>query len=580
MVASGSSSRPGAAPDGGARLTAAGGRVEADHWTPPQHGKPPVVRLGKYWLPLLWCVPGAILMLLAAIAIAMATRQLPGVQAFLAHFPGAPVPVVAVHLGFPAWLRWQHLLNLFFIIFIIRAGIQILADHPRLYWNRDSTPGTEWFRFQAPVPEGRYWTAKDDSVTLPGWLGIPGVRHSVGLARWWHFGCDLLWVLNGAVFYALLFTTGQWRRLVPLSWAVFPNAVSTAFQYLSLHFPANHGWLYYNSLQQLAYFTTVFIAAPLAVATGLMQGPSVANRAGALGRKFNRQRARSLHFAVLCWFLFFIAAHVTMVFATGWKENLNHMFAGVNNAGWRGPAWFGVAMVVLVILWAAASPFTLRHARLVQRAGHALLSPLKGLAERGDAVAQYAREDISPFFWPNGRLPESAEYQALLADAFADYRLRVGGRVEHAIQLSLADLRALPQQRQITEHFCIQGWSGVAEWGGVPMREIVALVRPLPGARYAVFYSFAPGDDGGEYYDVHELSNMRHALTILAWEMNGHPLGVVHGAPLRLRCENELGFKQVKWISAIEFIAGFRKLGAGQGGYNEDHEFYGYRAPI
>jgi len=145
---------------------------------------------------------------------------------------------------------------------------------------------------------------------------------------------------------------------------------------------------------------------------------------------------------------------------------------------------------------------------------------------------------------------------------------------------SYAELKAMPKQEQITTHFCIQGWSGVAKWGGVPMRHILELVRPTPDARYAVFYSFADGGEVGRYYDVHKISNMRHELTILAYEMNGAPVSVLHGAPLRLRCENELGFKMVKWIAAIEFVHDFRDLGAGQGGYNEDHEFYGYRMPI
>jgi DMSO/TMAO reductase YedYZ molybdopterin-dependent catalytic subunit len=112
------------------------------------------------------------------------------------------------------------------------------------------------------------------------------------------------------------------------------------------------------------------------------------------------------------------------------------------------------------------------------------------------------------------------------------------------------------------------------------MRDIVDLVRPLPKARYVVFYSLADGDDGGRYYDVHKISNMRHRLTMLAYEMNGAPLSVLHGAPLRLRCENELGFKMVKWIAAVEFVRDFADLGAGEGGYNEDHEFFGYRMPI
>ena len=121
-------------------------------------------------------------------------------------------------------------------------------------------------------------------------------------------------------------------------------------------------------------------------------------------------------------------------------------------------------------------------------------------------------------------------------------------------------------------------WGGRV--GGVPMSDILDAVRPTPEARYAVFYSLADGSDGGRYYDVHEIFNMRHRLTILAYEMNGKPVSVLHGAPLRLRCENELGFKMVKWIAAIEFVHDFAHLGAGHGGYNEDHEFYGYRMPI
>src|SRR5262249_22021295 len=151
-------------------------------------------------------------------------------------YPGdinSPIP----YNGFPLWLRLQHLFNLFLMIFIIRSGIQILADHPRLYLDNNSTPGREWFRFQKAVPMDRLWTARDDAVTIPGWLGIPGIRHSIGLARWWHFSCDLLWLVNGLVFYVLLFSTGQWARLVPTSWDVFPNALSCFIQYASFHMP-------------------------------------------------------------------------------------------------------------------------------------------------------------------------------------------------------------------------------------------------------------------------------------------------------------------------------------------------------
>ena len=112
------------------------------------------------------------------------------------------------------------------------------------------------------------------------------------------------------------------------------------------------------------------------------------------------------------------------------------------------------------------------------------------------------------------------------------------------------------------------------------MRRILEIVKPTAAAKYAVFYSFGEGGEGGIYYDAHPVENMKHELTILAYEMNGKPLPTLYGAPLRLRCENELGFKQVKWIRAIEFVDDFSRIGSGQGGYNEDHEFYGYRMPI
>ena len=562
------------------RLTNADDRVRLSHWLPPQAGVVPKVRIGRHWINVLWALPVVFVLLVAGVATAQALRTLPAVQQFILHYPGIPASATVVTTGFPLWLRIQHFLNLFFMAFIIRAGIQILADHPRLYWKRDCTPGTEWFRFQKAVPTGRIWSAKDDSVTIPGWLGIPGIRHSIGLARWWHFSITLLWMINGIVFYALLFSTDQWARLVPTSWAVFPNAASTALQYLSLNFPADHSWTRYNSLQQITYFLTAFVAAPTSIVTGLMQSPAISNRLGWFGRILNRQRARSIHFIAMWWFLLYILAHVTLVFITGARENLNMMFAGVNDASWHGFWLFFIGMILLAISWGVASPLTLRHARMVQKIGTIMGRPFGRTTQSWDATSELGEQDISPYFWPNGTMPVSDAFEKMVENNFADYRLRITGLVENPAEFSCAELMAMPKQEQITTHFCIQGWSGVAKWGGVPMRHILDLVKPAPSARYVVFYSMADEADGGRYYDVQSLSNMQHELTILAYEMNGEPVSVIHGAPLRLRCENELGFKMVKWIEAIEFVHDYADLGAGQGGYNEDHEFYGYRAPI
>ena len=561
-------------------LTDADDRLRLNHWLPPQTGIVPRIRIGQRWISVLWGLPIGTMALIVLIALAQSLRELPGVAAFIERYPGIAQQAPSVDTGFPWWLQLQHFVNMFFMLFIIRAGIQILADHPRLYWKRDCTPGTDWFRFQRPVPKDRVWTSKDDSVSVPAWLGLPGVRHSIGLARWWHFSVNLLWVVNGALFYVLLFSTDQWRRLVPVTWGVFPSALSTSIQYASLNFPVDHSWTRYNGLQQLSYFITVFIAAPVSIVTGLMQSPAISNRLGGFGRVFNRQAMRSVHFLSFAWFVMFILMHGVMVFVTGLRQNTNHMFIGVESASWAGFPLFVLAMGVMTAAWLLVSPFTIKHARWVQRTGGRMIGWLKGLAERWDVQSQLTEKDISPYFWPNGTMPASSEFDALLADGFASYRLRISGLVEAPREFSLADLKAMAKQEQITTHFCIQGWSGVAKWGGVPMRHILELVQPTVQARYAVFYSLADGADGGRYYDVHELFNMRHQLTILAYEMNSAPLTVLHGAPLRLRCENELGFKMVKWIAAIEFVEDFAHLGAGQGGYNEDHEFYGYRMPI
>ncbi|NUN67429.1 molybdopterin-dependent oxidoreductase (plasmid) [Pseudanabaena biceps] len=561
-------------------LTFADDRLKLSHWLPPREGIIPHIRIGTRWISILWALPLGAVLLVLAIAIAQSLREIDSVKAFIEHYPGIAQTAPSIETGFPWWLRLQHFVNMFFMMFIIRAGIQILADHPRLYWKRDCTPGTDWFRFQHEVPIDRVWTAKDDAVTLPTWLGIPGLRHTIGLARWWHFSVNMLWTLNGVIFYVMLFSTDQWLRLIPLTWDVWPNALSTAIQYASLNFPVDHGWTRYNGLQQLVYFVTVFVAAPISIFTGLMQSPAISNKSGWLGKVLNRQVARSIHFISFSWFVAFIIGHGILVAITGLRANTNHMFAGIDSPNWEGFWPFVLSMLIVGLAWWRVSPFTIAHARLVQKTGTFMVGCFKGLLEWWSPNSQLKEKDISPFFWPNGTMPNSAEFEDLVADNFEHYRLRVDGLVNHPQEFSLLDLKAMSKQEQITTHFCIQGWSGVAKWGGVTMREIMMLVKPTSAARYAVFYSLADGGDGGRYYDVHKIANMRHRLTILAYEMNGEQLSVLHGAPLRLRCENELGFKMVKWIAAIEFVHDFADLGAGQGGYNEDHEFYGYRMPI
>jgi len=584
--ATGSSSSASVAASYRSQLSTGEDRVDPSTWAgavPPAHGIAPRVRIGhSRWFNLLWLIPIGFLVLIVAVAAAKGLRNIGSVQRFITVHPGTVSDGAGpTSPALPIWVGVQHFFNLFLLIFIIRSGLQILTDHPRLYWTRHSTPGRDWFRIQKPVPADPLWTAKKDSIDLPGQVGLPGIRHSIGLARWWHLGVDVLWLINGILFYILLFATGEWRRVVPTSWEVFPNAVSTLVQYLSLTWPPQTTGGSYNSLQLLAYFITIFIAAPLAFVTGLGMSPALSTRFRRISSVLSIQAARSLHFLVLVWFLFFIVVHVALVFTTGLLQNLNHVYAHNSSGGWAGFWVFTTSMVIVLVGWVAATPFTFRHPRVVQRVGYALIGPAQRLFEHLDAKpGQYTEADISPYFWHNGVYPDSEAYTALQDGGFVDYRLRVNGLVAHPVELDLTQLRALPHQEQITQHFCIQGWSGIAKWGGVSMQTLIDLVQPTTEAKWVVFYSLGGGPDGGVYYDAHPIEQMSYHLTMLAYDMNDEPLTFGHGAPLRLRNEIQLGFKQVKWVKGIEFVATMAEVGGGYGGYNEDHEFFGYRQSI
>ena len=155
------------------------------------------------------------------------------------------------------------------------------------------------------------------------------------------------------------------------------------------------------------------------------------------------------------------------------------------------------------------------------------------------------------------------------------------GLVENPVELSLDDLRAMGKKTQITLHHCIQGWSGIAAWGGTAAGR-TGQVWSGP-SRACGPWSFIPSAkerEGGQFYDSLSMQNALRPQTLLAYEMNFEPLNHLHGAPLRLRVENQLGFKMVKWIQAIEFVESVKSVYQGEGGYNEDHEYFGELANI
>ena len=197
----------------------------------------------------------------------------------------------------------------------------------------------------------------------------------------------------------------------------------------------------------------------------------------------------------------------------------------------------------------------------------------------GQALArEFTTADLSPVFRSNGTArPSSALYNQLLADNFVDWRLTVGGLVNRPSTFSLAELRALPARTQITRHDCVEGWSAIGQWTGVPLGSLLTQAQLAPGARFVVLFSADELERGdGGYYESIDLMDAFHPQTLLAYELNGRPLPVANGAPLRLRVERQLGYKQAKYLMRIEVVARLDGIAGGKGGYWEDRGYEWY----
>ncbi|AOY72783.1 cytochrome b/b6 domain-containing protein [Arthrobacter sp. TES] len=275
----------------------------------------------------------ALVIALILVLVAQWLRTLEPVKQFLTDYPGHSELPEGAPTGLPAWLGWQHFLNMFFIVLIIRSGWQVrTTTRPPGYWTRNNK----------------------------GFIKTRNAPTKISLDLWFHLTLDALWVLNGLIFIVLLFATGQWMRIVPTSWDVFPNAVSAGLQYASLNWPLENGWVNYNALQLLTYFITVFIAAPLAIITGIRMSGAWPKKA-AVNKFYPIEAARKVHFPVMIYFVAFVIVHVTLVLATGALRNLNHMYASTDDANsWWGFAVFAASIVVTAAAWFLARPLFLR----------------------------------------------------------------------------------------------------------------------------------------------------------------------------------------------------------------------------
>jgi DMSO/TMAO reductase YedYZ molybdopterin-dependent catalytic subunit len=317
--------------------------------------------------------------------------------------------------------------------------------------------------------------------------------------------------------------------------------------------------------------------------------PSLAGRFPWFPRLFGgRQSARSLHFLGLTGYVVFTIHHVALVIAHGPLDGLAAIVLGVEEAS---AAEHAVAAAItiaflasLVALHVWATRRSLREPEKMQDALQRLVDPvqarlLQPLTSRQDED----RKKITVDPRPNGRPPRHQEYTDLVASGFEGWRFEVRGLVGQPLSLGLDELRALRSEEHVTQHKCIQGWSYVAAWRGVPLTALLERCRPKPEARYILFRTFddkweEPGH--GEFYSVIDLDLARAPQTILAYGMNDGPLPIAFGAPLRLRLESQLGYQMVKWVRSMELIDGYADVGLGYGGWRADLLHYSRIAPI
>jgi len=219
--------------------------------------------------------------------------------------------------------------------------------------------------------------------------------------------------------------------------------------------------------------------------------------------------------------------------------------------------------------------------RGVLRSAEKLTMNTQRLIAPRDALArEYGEADLSPVFRSNGTaMPGTSEYARHLKENFANWRLAVDGLVARPLSIPLQTLKSIPHRVQITRHDCVEGWSAIGKWHGLQLSRILNAAGLSSGARYIVFHC---ADRFGDkpYYESIDLIDAFHPQTIIAWGLNGHLLPVPNGAPLRLRVERQLGYKQAKYVQRIEAVDSLAQIYGGKGGYWEDNVDYEWYAGI
>ena len=218
----------------------------------------------------------------------------------------------------------------------------------------------------------------------------------------------------------------------------------------------------------------------------------------------------------------------------------------------------------------------------LERANQLTYSAQRALVGEQAMAKEFSESEIRQGQRPNGSTdPRNIElYRDLEASGFAAYKLRITGLVETPKEYSLTELRNMPARTQITRHDCVEGWSCIAKWTGVPLSRLLDEAKVKSGAKFVVYHCYDQMGGGlsapEAYYTSSDLIDAFHPQTIAAFGLNDTALPVANGAPVRIRIERALGYKQPKYVHTIELVDSFAKFGMGQGGYWEDHGYDWY----
>jgi DMSO/TMAO reductase YedYZ molybdopterin-dependent catalytic subunit/thiosulfate reductase cytochrome b subunit len=488
----------------------------------------------------------------------------------MAEFAQVPLPAVRSRnvLDLPrhtVLVRTTHWIHTFSFLALVISGGAILLAHPRLYWGETGALGSRAL------------------IELP----IPLIGDHSGWGRSLHFLAAWICVLNGMLYALCALLTRHFRRdLLPsraeLKWRSILDIIS---KHLHLKKPGEEE---YNVVQRLAYIAVVFALFPLIIVSGLAMSPAVAAALPAVVGIFGgHQSARTIHFFATALLVLFLIVHVAMVWLAGFRSRMRLMITGrgaartehVSNSLTRrtmigsalGASAVASASGVAVLLAKRYGLVPPDHGGLFGVGETLTYGTQRVLLCRQPLAREFSRDRVSKNFPAiNTVLPEDASYRWQMTRGFEGWRLEIDGLIASPSDFSLADLKRFPSRTQITQHICEAGWSAIAEWTGVPLSLVLNEVGIRPEAKYVVLYSV----DG--WWDSLDMQDAWHPQTLLAYGMNGQDLPVPHGAPVRLRVERQLGYKNLKYLSAITVTDSLADFGKGQGALGAENGYSWY----